>query len=203
MAQDNPQLLEAIRERAENLFQSRQLLCAEAVLSVLNQGLRGGLPPELTVRIASGLPEGLGGSGCLCGALNGGMMALGLFVGRNGPGFFNRRPVMQATQQLHRQFKKQFGSTCCRVLTKELEYGSRTHFDQCAQLTGKTAEMAGRILLHQKPKLADTADWDYLRLVDSVAGTRIRQIRNLFQGKTGCDEPSACTLCDGHGETVC
>ena len=57
------ELLKQIEKRAENLFLTRQLQCAEAVMAVLNQGLGGDLPPEMAVRLASALPEGLGRRG--------------------------------------------------------------------------------------------------------------------------------------------
>ena len=55
--QDIETLLYKIRLRTENLFMTRQLMCSEAVLTVLNQGLKGELSPEIAVRITSGLPE--------------------------------------------------------------------------------------------------------------------------------------------------
>jgi len=112
------QLLDCIETRAENLFLTRQLQCAEAVMVVLNQGLGGDLPQELAVRLASALPEGLGRRGCLCGALNGGALALGLFMGRNGPGYRNGATVRKAVGALHDQFKAAYKAACCRVLTK-------------------------------------------------------------------------------------
>ncbi|MFO7554270.1 MAG: C-GCAxxG-C-C family protein [Desulfobacterales bacterium] len=86
-------LLHKIRLRTENLFMTRQLMCSEAVLTVLNRGLKGGLAPEIAVRITSGLAEGFEGSGCTCGALSAGVIALGLFLGRNGPGILNNLGV--------------------------------------------------------------------------------------------------------------
>ena len=128
-------LLDCIATRAENLFLTRQLQCAEAVMVVLNQGLGGDLPRELAVRLASALPEGLGQRGCLCGALNGGALALGLFLGRSGPGYRNGTTVRKAVGELHDQFKTAYKATCCRVLTKSLVYGSNDHFRHCARMT--------------------------------------------------------------------
>ena len=56
-----------IRQRAFNLMSSRRMMCSEAVLSVLNMGLGGGMPPDLAMKMASGLAEGIGSSGCTCG----------------------------------------------------------------------------------------------------------------------------------------
>ena len=169
-------LLYKIRLRTENLFMTRQLMCSEAVLTVLNQGLKGELPPEIAVRITSGLPEGLGGSGCTCGALTAGVIALGLFLGRNGPGILNSRKVYVASKELHDYFKLHFDATCCRVLTKNIEVGTKHHFQFCARHTGEIAEQAARIILERKPEVFEQADWTYLNQIDSKIGARIKQI---------------------------
>lgn len=164
-----------IRLRTENIYRTRQLLCTEAVLTVINQGLRGDLPADLAVRLASGLPEGLSGSGCLCGALNGGALAIGLFLGRSGPGIHNNRNVRQATRDLHERFRERYGSTCCRILTRQVVYGSSAHFDHCAGLTGTAAELAAGIILEHRPELARNADLDYLNRKDSLLGAGVRR----------------------------
>ena len=173
-------LLEGIEKRAENLFLTRQLQCAEAVMTVLNQGLGGGLAPEMAVRLASALPEGLGRRGCLCGAVNGGALALGLFLGRDGPGYGNGRTVKQAAGQLHDQFKACFKATCCRVLTKSLDYGSDEHFRHCAQMTGTAARLTAGIVLHHRPELVKTADWDYLARQESRMAAEVKKLARAF-----------------------
>ena len=149
-------------------------------MTVLNQGLGGGLPPGIAVRLASGLPEGLGQRGCLCGALNGGALALGLFLGRDGPGYGNGRTVQQAVAQLHDQFKAAFKATCCRVLTKSLVYGSDDHFRHCAQMTGTAARLTAAIILRQRPELVKTADWDYLARQESRMSAEVKKLARAF-----------------------
>ena len=39
--------------------------------------------PYETIRMASGMAIGVGKSGCICGALNGGVLAIGMFFGRS------------------------------------------------------------------------------------------------------------------------
>lgn len=173
------EMVRLFRRRTENIFSTRQLLCTEAVLSVLNQGLEGELPFHLAVRLASGFPEGLSGGGCICGALNGGVLALGLFLGRDGPGLTNNRQVKAAALDLHDRFRDRFGSTCCRTLTRKFAYGSKAHFRHCAGLTGKTAELAVRIILKARPELADRADRNFLEKTDSRVGAGLRKITRL------------------------
>ena len=174
-------LVKKIRQRTENLFITGQLMCSEAVLTVLNQGLIGGLAPEIAVRITSGLPEGFGRSGCTCGALSAGIIALGLFLGRNGPGILNNRRVYAASRELHERFKTTFGSTCCRVLTKNIELGTKHHFKFCARHAGEISDQTARIILDQEPERLELADWTYLNQRDSKMSTRIKQLTSALQ----------------------
>jgi C_GCAxxG_C_C family probable redox protein len=174
-------LIDKIRKRTENLFMTGQLMCSEAVLSVLNQGLKGGLAPEIAVRVTSGLPEGFGGSGCTCGALSAGVIALGLFLGRNGPGILNNKRVYAASKELHRRFKTTFGSTCCRVLTKDIELGTKHHFEFCARHVGDISEQTARIVLEHEPERLELADWTYLNQSDSKMSAMIKQLSNALR----------------------
>ncbi len=176
-------LINKIRQRTENLFMTGQLMCSEAVLTVLNQGLKGGLSPEIAVRITSGLPEGFGKSGCTCGALSAGVIALGLFLGRNGPGILNNRTVYTASRELHERFKTKFGATCCRVLTKNIEVGTKSHFRFCARYAGEISDQTARIVLDHEPERLELADWTYLNQTDSKMSARIKQLTNIFRSK--------------------
>ena len=174
-------LAKKIRQRSENLFMTKQLMCSEAVLTVLNQGLNGGLSPTTAVRLTSGLPEGFGGSGCTCGALSAGVISLGLFLGRSGPGFFNNRRVYKASRELHDRFRACFGATCCRVLTKNIKLGSKRYYQLCSKKAGTVAEEAARLILEQKSELVGKADWSFVNRIDSNIGGRIRQLSNTFR----------------------
>jgi C_GCAxxG_C_C family probable redox protein len=161
-------LVGLIKAKARNLFLTRQLQCAQAVLCSLNEGLRGGLRRDVAARLASGLAEGLGGGGCLCGAVSGGVLALGLFMGKDGRTLLNASGSSFSTALLHREFAERFGSACCKVLSKKVKHDGKAHFDQCAELTGAAAEIASRIILEAKPHLAKTADIEYLEAKDSL-----------------------------------
>ena len=176
-------LIDKIRHRTENLFMTGQLMCSEAVLTVLNQGLKGGLAPEIAVRITSGLPEGFGRSGCTCGALSAGVIALGLFLGRNGPGILNNKRVYAASRELHQRFKTKFGSTCCRVLTKNIELGTKHHFRFCARHAGDVSDQTARIILDHTPERLDIADWAYLNQTDTKMSAKIKQLSSALRSK--------------------
>lgn len=174
----NEQLALMIGKRAENLYLTGQLLCSEAVLAVMNRGLRGGLPEGMDVRLASALPIGIGESGCTCGALSGAALALGLFFGRDRPGSSGKQ-AMDAANLLHNRFKSLFGSTCCRVLTQKVKSHPKEHFKQCSKITGQTAEMAALIVLERRPELAQSADLGYLEATDSWLGSKLKQLVSI------------------------
>ncbi len=142
------ELCRRVEDSARRLFDS--LLCAPAVVVSLNRILGGGAEEETLRRLAAALPEGLGGAGCLCGALSGAQMGLGLFLGQG------RRPwrrLSPLSQRLHDQFRREHGSTCCRVLTRKVRQDRRAHRRQCARLTGRAAALAAAIILEQRPRL--------------------------------------------------
>jgi C_GCAxxG_C_C family probable redox protein len=78
--------------------------CAQAVL----QATTGRSDPEL-LAIAEAFGSGIGESGCLCGAVTGGVMALGLMGQGNGNG----------NGKLVAAFRKEFRTTCCRGLSMD------------------------------------------------------------------------------------
>ena len=150
-------------------------LISEAVFTVINSGLSGKLDPRLTVRLASGFPEGIGGSGCTCGALTGGILSLGLFLGRSSPGFLNNKSIMRVSKELHYLFKDNFGATCCRVLSKGIKHGSKEQFKKGSLIVGFSSEQTARILLREKPALIKTADGSYLEKMDSTLSSGFKR----------------------------
>ena len=179
MNQTIEEILPLINKRAENLVLTHRSMCAESVLPVLSQVFGGALSHDMVARLTSGLSEGFGGSGCICGALNGSALALGLFLGRDSSGFTHRRKINSATQSLHDRFRGLFGSTCCRVLTKKNGNGRKRQFDHCARLTGKTAELAAEIILENRPELIHQADWEYLNQSDGKVMSQLKRVADL------------------------
>jgi C_GCAxxG_C_C family probable redox protein len=104
--------------------------------------------PEEVVKLASGFPIGMGAigsGGCTCGALAGGVMVLGMVHGRFRPG--SEAPlVLEKAKELHDWFKNEKGSTCCRVLIRQFEFGSPDHIRQCVAFTGDVAERVAVML---------------------------------------------------------
>ncbi len=156
-------LIERIGAKARHLFLSKQLWCSEAVLVTLNQGLRGGLPASLAEGLTVGMGGGIGGSGCLCGAVNGAVVALGLFLSGAGP---SRRQsdktVRTYAKRLNTAFISRFGTGCCRKLMHSKTRKGRSKRQCCAEQTAFTAEYAARLILVHRPELIQRADLDFL-----------------------------------------
>lgn len=165
-----------IRQRAFNLMSSRRMTCSEAVLSVLNQGLGGRMPPDLAMKVASGLAEGIGGSGCTCGAMTGGVISLGLFLSQSNLKQIDRQKAMTASQSLHHAFKLRFGSTCCRILIKNGSSETIRHFEACCDRGGWAAERSARLILAERPELICQADQPFLRRKDSRFAVGFKKI---------------------------
>lgn len=146
-----------IRKTAERFFEDRDYYCSEAVMKSIRDGFGVAVPDEV-IAMASGFPAGLGGSGCLCGAVAGGVMALGLFFGRSGPRDRKVKKAMALSRELQQMFVGRHKSTCCRVLTRGMRHGSELHMQQCTALTGEVAEETARIIVRELP--------DHYRLAD-------------------------------------
>jgi C_GCAxxG_C_C family probable redox protein len=112
------------------------------------------MPPE-AVKMASGFPVGMGTAGCTCGALSGGIMALGLKFGRVEPKA-EMPDMFRVSKELHDEFKNNFRSTCCRVLIKNVEFGSSEHLTQCINLTGQVTEMVMKKIMLAKKQEQDS-----------------------------------------------
>jgi C_GCAxxG_C_C family probable redox protein len=172
------QVIQLMGVRAANIFLTRQLWCSGAVLLTLNQGLSGDLTQDQVIRLATGLGNGLGGSGCLCGGLNAAALALGLFLGHGRLATRDNQVVLDATHKLHTQFKAAFGATCCRVLVNGLRHGSRAHFQRGARHTAKAAELAAELILGHKPELVHQVNWKFLNQKESRLGTHMKVVAN-------------------------
>lgn len=181
LAHTSEELVGLIRCRAENLFETHQLLCSEAVLYVINHGLKGGLSPELAIRLASAFPEGVGGAGCVCGAFSGALMALGLFLGRQALNGRGARKVQAKGRELYELFRSKFGTTCCRVLTQAVGDDPKALFKQCAGHTGEAAALAAQIILAARPELIEQADWNFLASEDSKLAAGVSKLLKLVR----------------------
>lgn len=138
-----------IRKEAEALY--GEYYCSEAIVSVIAENMQLDIPKEHLVAMSSGFPGGVGGSKCLCGAVSGGIMALGLFFGRSNPGDDKIKKMMSLSAEVHDWFKKENekNTLCCRILTRGFEWEGKEHRAQCAYYTGIVAEKVAQILVRE------------------------------------------------------
>jgi len=89
-------------------------LCSESVLLAVSVCL--GVKSDLIPKIATGFGAGVGRCGYVCGAVSGGVIALGLKFGRTEP-LKQSKPPHWFAQELVERFTHEFGRATCRELT--------------------------------------------------------------------------------------
>ncbi|AUN17583.1 hypothetical protein B2H91_03120 [Clostridium botulinum] len=145
------ELLDKVQAVAENYFRSGTFFCSEAVVQTIN-GVLGKPYDESIVKMASGFPIGLGKSGCLCGAVSGGQMALGMVYGRVEGEAMNEK-MFKKSSSLHDYIKNEYKSTCCRVITREWagdNFKSPERKKHCITITGKVARWVANELIEDE-----------------------------------------------------
>ncbi len=132
LSQEELELNSQCQAEAEQLYRSGDFNCAEAVMETARRRFAAHLPESIV-----GSVSGFGGgssSGCICGAVSGGTVALGLIMA-------DKKETTHLTKELHTWFKEKYGVTCCKIIRQN-------HKGVCPVLTGevagKVAEMLGR-----------------------------------------------------------
>jgi C_GCAxxG_C_C family probable redox protein len=144
----------SVEQQARRNFNSG-FNCAESVLLVLSRQLRKkmkGVGPAIP-RIATGFGGGVGRNGDICGALAGGVMALGLALGRDRKEQ-SRDPCYSAVDRFYSEFVRKFGTCRCSELTGvDLKtpdglkmHQDRIHTERCSPIVAWAAENASRII---------------------------------------------------------
>jgi len=120
---------------AEALYRSGRFNCAEAVMEAVRKNFSPELPGSMVAAVS-----GFGGgsaTGCICGAVSGGTVAMGAVLA-------DRKATTHMTRELHTWFKEKYGVTCCKTIRQ-------THKGVCPVLTGEVAgKIAGMLCRHQK-----------------------------------------------------
>ena len=134
---DSPKKVEQLIE--EGFFKSKDLNCAETVLSAANEVYGWNLSHDALL-LSAGFGSGVGGQELLCGALSGGVMALGkLFVKNRGhESDLNKRMI----QEYFALFEQEMGSIDCAPLKKM----HRTETEGCRQVILASARCLDQIV---------------------------------------------------------
>ena len=141
----------AVGQSAREAFESG-LYCAESV--VLAMARARGMDCDTLPKAATAFCGGMSRTCGPCGALTGGVMAIGLALGRSEPRE-DVQPAYGAAQRLIAEFEAQFGSRDCRELLGGCDLGTpegRAMFklrglrSRCVEYTGRAAEIAARLV---------------------------------------------------------
>lgn len=138
--------IDKVRKTAEDYYRNGDFFCSESIVKTIKDEFNLAVPDDV-ISMASGFPVGIGRAGCTCGAIVGGIMALGLFFGRTEPKDEKVNKTMELSKELHDIFQKRHKCLCCRVLTKGMELGSPEHMEQCISFTGEVAEETAKIII--------------------------------------------------------
>ncbi len=140
--------LHKVKETAEKYYRDGDFYCSEAIVKTIRDEFGLSLSDDV-IALASGFPVGMGGSGCTCGAVAGGIMAIGMVLGRTRAKDAKVQKTMALAKELHDSFKGRHNVLCCRVLTAGMTLGSPEHMKQCIALTGEVAEETAKIIARE------------------------------------------------------
>jgi len=143
--------LKAISERAAKCFES-DFNCAESVLMSLAESI--GVKSELIPKIATPFGGGIGRRGSVCGALTGGIIAIGLKFGRSEAKDTKRREESyKKALELFKRFEKKFGSALCYDLIRldlttpeGRERIKAVRLEKCISFVRSAARSAARLM---------------------------------------------------------
>lgn len=122
--------------------------CAQSVLLTMQKFWNVENPLE--PKVASAFGGGIGRRGSLCGALTGGVIAIGMRYGTNKPIVEEREKAYLLALKFYNRFKKDCGGVLCRDLigydlTNPKEYekarNSNVFMDKCVHFIEKAVEI--------------------------------------------------------------
>lgn len=140
------QVVKRCREHLESGY-----WCAESVLIAVAEAKD--VRCDLIPRIATGFCSGMARTGGQCGALSGGILSIGLLLGRDTPG----SPVTDVyprVEELRQNFEEKFGATSCSALLG-LELGTeeglqafhdKNLWDKCVEYSEEASRMVMELL---------------------------------------------------------
>ena len=104
----------SLGEKAIRHFRVEGYNCSQSVLLTMAEHWK--FKNELIPKVATAFGGGMGRCGSVCGALTGGLMAIGIKYGTNEPSAEKRSRAYELAETFYRQFEKQNRSVMCREL---------------------------------------------------------------------------------------
>ena len=165
MAQElsREELLDKI-ERTAHDYEVKYHGCSRCVMKSLLEHLK--LGDGSAFKAATPLAAGIAMKGETCGALIGGIMAVGLALAKEDIEDENWMEPLGAAYRLWRRFEKEVGSTSCREIQTERfgrfyniadlkeyeEFQKVGGYVECPKVVGKAARLAAQMILEQTEK---------------------------------------------------
>ena len=134
-------------EKGASLFR-QGYNCAQSVLLTMQDFWNEKKPLE--PKIASAFGGGIGGKGSLCGALTGGVIAIGQRYGSNKPILDEREKAYSLALKFYDRFQKEHGSVFCRDLIgydltdpkeRKKAWDSNVFMSKCLHFVQKAVEI--------------------------------------------------------------
>lgn len=117
--------------------------CAEAVSKAIIETYGEGSSNDIP-KVATAFGGGMGRSKQeICGALSGGMIALGYLFGRSMPET-DWTAISELAAKLRQRFIRQFETTNCGTLLEK--FGPQENMMRCKKLSGEVADMLANII---------------------------------------------------------
>ena len=142
--------MEQLQKDAVDIFH-QGFACSESVIYALRKNFELEMSDD-AIAMSTGFPWGLGGGGCICGALAGATMVIGYFYGRTVPGDPKNVRCFALCNELHDFFKETCGGTCCRVLPRGMETDAPERKAQCTRFVEATVKKTAEIILRELEK---------------------------------------------------
>lgn len=142
----------SLRSADEGILEARR--CWDAKLNCAESVLRGvchaqGIElPDTAKKMATPFGGGVGRSEDICGALAGGVMALGASLGRTSPEE-DRLKSYDAAGKLYRLFGEKLGSTKCKDLNRS-DFKSPQHRIRCGGIVAEGTRLTIDIIRESK-----------------------------------------------------
>lgn len=134
-------------EKAAPEKYKKAYVCSEAILlSLKEEGILNF--HDDVVRAATGFGAGVGWAKKMCGALSGGIMAIGLKYGRNDLEG-SRRPAWDRSFELVKRVERQYGTVQCADLIKNFDdLADPVRINHCSKIIGFVTAETKDILKH-------------------------------------------------------
>ena len=139
--------IEQVALLAESYYDADKFYCSEAVLMAVLDSL-GYTYDKRIIGMASGFPVGIGGAECLCGAVSGGVMAVGYVHGRSEMGDPKVADTMARSREVRDRFVARNRTTCCHALIRRVK-GKPEHILQCKRFVREVTKDVLEIVLRE------------------------------------------------------